>query len=81
MARATLYVGRVEDYGPALKDLRESEGVSQHDHADAIQMHPSHIGSYERGTVIPSGRQLLRLLKGHNYVIALVPREQANGHL
>lgn len=77
MGRPTLYVSRPEDYGPALKDLRLAHDVSQIDFAEAIEMHPSHVGSYERGTVIPRGDQLLRLLAGHNYVVALVPREQA----
>lgn len=77
MARPTLYVSRVADFGPALRDLRVAHAVSQADFADAIDMHASHVGSYERGTVVPSGRQLLRLLGGHNYWLALVPREAA----
>lgn len=74
MSRPTLYIARPEDIGPALKDLRLTFDVSQRDHAEAIDMHPSHVGSYERGTVIPRGDQLLRLLSAHDYVIAFVHR-------
>lgn len=74
MSRPTLYIARPEDIGPALKDLRMAFQVSQRDHAEAINMHPSHIGSYERGTVIPRGDQLLRLLSAHDYVLAFTRR-------
>lgn len=76
MSRPTLYIVRTEDIGPALKDLRVALDVSQRDHGEAIEMHPSHIGSYERGTVIPRGDQLLRLLAGHDYVLAFVHKSQ-----
>lgn len=75
MGRPVLFVARPADYGPAFKDLRLAHEVSQADLAEAMGMHPSHVGSYERGTVIPRGDQLLRLLSAHNYVVALVPRE------
>lgn len=78
MARPTLFVARVEDFGPALKDLRTSHDVSQSNLADAMGIHTSHVGSYERNTVCPSGRQLLRFMAAHNYVLAFVPRELAS---
>ena len=77
MGRPTLYVARVADIGPALKDLRLAEGVSQADGAAAIGMHQSHMGTYERNTVCPNSRRLLEILASHHYVIGFVPRELA----
>jgi transcriptional regulator with XRE-family HTH domain len=77
MGRPTLYVARVEDIGPALKDLRRSEDVSQADLSRAIDLHPSHMGTYERSRVIPNSRRLLEIILAHHYVIGFVPRELA----
>jgi len=77
MGRPTLYVARVADIGPALRDLRLSEQASQVDVAAAIGMHQSHLGTYERGRVIPNSRRLLQLLQAHHYVIGYIPKELA----
>lgn len=79
MGRPTLYIARPEDIGPALKDLRLAEDVSQVDLSEAINMHQSHMGTYERGRVIPNSRRLLQILRAHNYVIGYVPQEIAHG--
>lgn len=81
MGRPLLVVARIEDIGPALKDLRLSQGLTQLDVADAMGMHPSHIGSYERNTVCPSGRKLLDFMLAHNYVLMFAPREFARAQL
>lgn len=79
MARPTLYVARVEDIGPALKDLRRAHDVSQLDFAEAAGIHVSHVGTYERGNVCPNSRKLIEFMAAHNYVLAFVPRELAMG--
>lgn len=79
MARPTLYVARTADIGPALRDLRRAEDISQADAAAAILIHPSHMGTYERGTVIPNSRRLLEILLSHHYVIGYIPKELASG--
>jgi predicted transcriptional regulator len=81
MGRPLLYVARIEDIGPALKDLRLSQGLTQFDVADAMGMHPSHIGSYERNTVCPSGRKMLDFMKVHHYVLGFLPRELTRAQL
>lgn len=77
MARPTLYVTRVEDIGPALRDLRRAHDVSQLDLAEAVGMHVSHVGTYENSNVIPNARRLVEFMNAHNYVLAFMPREQA----
>lgn len=77
MGRPILYVSREQDIGPALKDLRMAHEVSQTDVAEAVGMHQSHMGTYERGRVIPNSRRLLEILQSHGYVLAFVPRELA----
>ena len=79
MGRPTLYVGRAEDIGRALKDLRVAEDVTQTDLAQAIGIHQSHMGTYERSTTIPNSRRLLEILRAHKYVIAYIPEEIAYG--
>lgn len=81
MGRPLLYVARIEDIGPALKDLRVSQGLTQLDVAEAIGMHPSHVGSYERNTVCPSGRRLMEFMQCHHYVLGFLPREIARAEL
>lgn len=78
MARPTLYVARVEDIGPALRDLRRAHDVSQKDVAEASGIHQSHIGTYERNTVCPNARRLLDFMHVHGYVLAFIPRERAS---
>lgn len=77
MGRPTLYVRRPEDIGPAIKDLRIAHDVSQTDVAEAVGMHQSHMGTYERSRVIPNSRRLLEILASHGYVLAFIPREMA----
>lgn len=77
MARPTLHVYRTADIGPALKDLRLSEGVSQTDTAEAIGIHQSHIGTYERNKVVPSGARMIDFMDAHNYVLTFLPKELA----
>lgn len=77
LGRPSLYVARIEDIGPALKDLRLSQDVSQTDLAEAIEIHQSHMGTYERGRVIPNSRRLLEILAAHNYMLGYIPRERA----
>lgn len=79
MGRPTLYVARIEDIGPALKDLRLSQGLTQFDLADAMGIHSSHVGTYERNTICPSSRKLISFMQVNNYVLGFVPRELARG--
>ena len=61
-----------------MKDLRKAHDVSQADFAEAAGIHVSHVGTYERSNVIPNSRKLVEFLATHNYVLAFVPREDAN---
>lgn len=79
MGRPVLHVGRAEDIGPALKDLRVAHQVTQTDVAEAVGMHQTHMGKYEHGKVIPNSRRLLEILLSHGYVLTFTPRELARG--
>lgn len=77
-SRPTLMVSRVEDLGPALRDLRLSQGVSVFDAADAMEStHGTSITAYETGRIRPGSRILIEYLATHDYVVVLMHKREA----
>ena len=83
MGRPTLAVARVEDLGPAIRDLRKSQDVTQADVAAAMAdgtTHATTVGAWENSRIIPSVRKLMEMLDTHNYIIVLMPKEFHRRH-
>lgn len=72
-SRPTLGVGRVEDLGPALLDLRLSQEVTQADVSEAMdKTHPTTIGAWENRRSIPTMRKVIELLATYDYQMVLM---------
>lgn len=87
--RPTLGADRVEAVGPALRDLRMSQEVTQADAADAMEStHATTVGSWENNRHIISLKKLIELLGTYDYQIVFMhkktfeemirPRERAD---
>lgn len=77
-SRPVLVVNRVEALGPALKDLRKSQGVSIYDMAAAMEStHGTSITAWETNRVKPGTPKLIEALGTHDYVMVLMHRDEA----
>lgn len=75
-SRPTLGVDRVESIGPALRDLRLSQEVTQADVADTMDTtHPTTVGAWENGRVIPGVRKLIEVLAAFDYQLVFMHRK------
>jgi len=82
VGRPTIPVSREDQVGPALREIRKAHGLTQRDVSEAMdtEMDPTHMGAYERGRVVPNTKRLLEILRTHNYVLVLTPREGVPDH-
>lgn len=76
-SRPTMYLTKKGDIGPALRQIRVSQGLTQLDVASAAAMDPTHMGSYERNHTVPTTWKLLQILAAHRYVLVAMPIEEA----
>lgn len=76
-SRPTMYLTKKADIGPALRQIRVSQDLTQLDVATAAHMDPTHMGSYERNHTVPTTWKLLQILGAHRYVLVAMPIEEA----
>lgn len=77
-SRPTLAVDRIESLGPAMRDLRLSQGVSIFDSADAMEStHGTSITAWEKGRVNPGTKKLIEYLATHDYVLVFMHKREA----
>lgn len=62
------------DVGPALADLRRSNGTTQRQLAAAAGTRQTQISNFELGATRPNIESLIRLADALGYDLALVPR-------
>lgn len=77
-SRPILVIDRTEALGPAMKDLRKSQGVSIYDMADAMEStHGTSITAWETNRVKPGTPKLIEALGTHDYVMVLMHKDEA----
>jgi transcriptional regulator with XRE-family HTH domain len=71
--RPTLGVDRAGALGPALRDLRLSQEVTQADAAaNMTSTHATTVGAWENSRSIPTVRKLIELLAAYDYQIVFM---------
>jgi transcriptional regulator with XRE-family HTH domain len=66
-------VDRIEALGPALKDLRMSQEVTQADVAAAMETtHPTTVGAWENSRCVLTVRKLIELLGTYDYQLVFM---------
>jgi transcriptional regulator with XRE-family HTH domain len=77
MAVLRLKLGRLENLGPTLRDLRHAKGLAQDVAAERAGFYQSQLSTWERGVAFPTVRSLIKLLA--SYDCALVFEEGVDG--
>lgn len=77
MTRPSFWFDTPEQFGGLLLDLRQMRGLTQRQVCALMvsDMDPTHMGTYERGKVLPNLARAIDLLGAHGYVFMVVPRE------
>lgn len=75
--RPSFWFDKPEQFGGMLLELRQMRGMTQRDVCKkmAVDMDPTHMGSYENGHTMPNLRRMIDILAAHGYVFMAVPRE------